>query len=437
MSVGLAELWRSWGLKPDAVIGQSQGEIAAAYCAGALSLEQSGRLSCLRADLIDRLAPPGAMAWLPRAHHDIPALLAELGVSADTAVVEGPDSVVLSGTVEQIERLLAGCEDRGIDGRRIPVGYAAHSSRLEPVHEPLLEGLADLVPTATAVPFLSTVTGTTLPGTDLDRGYWWRNLREPVLLDPAVRTQLGRGDVVFLQMSPHPLLTVPIRRIAEDGGATARTTVLESLHSDRPELATLYGALTALYAAGCDIDCESVQGRSGPFWNIPRYPWQRSRYWQQAGNCPWPPIGTEPSAAGTVPDRGLDRLSDTSHPLLGERVRGGPDTYEWSGALEGDRVRRLLDHQVAGLALMPGAAFLELALAAAGQILPARPSHVSDLRLLDMLVLDDHTPTVRITATRGGPGDWKVSIAARADADAAWTEHAGHWLATARATRRR
>lgn len=433
MGLALTAQWRSWGIEPDAVLGHSQGEIAAAYCAGALTLKQSGRISCLRAALIDELAPPGAMCWVEQPHTKIPALLKELGVTASIAVVESPSSTVLSGDVDPIERIITDCERRGISCLRVQTDYAAHSPQIDPIRQPLLDGLAGLVPGATTVPFLSTVTGVEVPGAALDREYWWRNLREPVLLDETVRSQRGPQPVVFLQMSPHPVLATALKQIAADCGAEA--LVLESLRRGRPELPNLVGSLAALYTAGCDPDWQRVLGKPTGFVDLPRYPWQRTRHWHQAPDFPWPPIGhQEQGPTATQKDTETSTMQvnvapnkpDQSHPLLGARVAGTPNAPVWGGRLDRERNRFLLDHRIADQAVMPGAGFIEIALAAAARLCDGRPGELRDIELRELLLLDDEQPwslELKVTAEAKGEG-WRLSVASRADAAAQWTGHA-------------
>ncbi|MFF7635984.1 SDR family NAD(P)-dependent oxidoreductase [Kitasatospora sp. NPDC008050] len=422
MSVALDRLWRSWGIEPDAVLGQSQGEIAAAHCAGALTLEEAGRLSCLRAELIDHLAPEGAVCWVERPHTDILALLADLGVEASVAVAEGPASTVLSGTVEAIERIIRGCERRGVSCQRVHVGYAAHSPQMDPLRELLLEGLADLEPSATSVPFLSTVTGGELPGTALDRDYWWRNLRETVQLDHVVRSVLaGPQPVVFLQMSPHPVLTTALR-----DNAGADTVVLESLRRGQPELSCLYRTLSVLYAARCDPDWEQVHGAPGPFLDLPRYPWQRTRHWYQAAGFPWPEIGS--TSRPPVPATNLPKVSAAAptpaHPWLAATDTGAPGSRGWKVDLGHDEF--LLDHAVAGQPVMPGAGFLELALAASQRLLDGRSAELREIEFRQLLPLDAQaaeSPELRVTGEPDGEG-WRVRIAGRTGATTGWSDHA-------------
>ncbi|MFC1437742.1 SDR family NAD(P)-dependent oxidoreductase [Streptacidiphilus sp. N1-10] len=421
MGVSLTELWRSWGVEPDAVLGQSQGELCAAYAAGALTLEQSGRISCVRARLVDGLARPGALCWLARPHTDVPWLLEKLGARAQVAVEESDGSCVLAGGPAQIERIVAGCERLGISCLRVPVGYAAHSASVDPVRKPLMKELADLAPTETRVPFVSTVTATALPGTDLDRDYWWRNLREPVRLSAAVAC-LGGGEqadrTVFLQVSAHPVLAQALR-------AEGRL-VLGSLRRDRDELTHLYRSLGSLYAAGYDPDWGRVTGAAlGPRPALPHYPWQRSHHWHQAADYPWPPVGETPADAPRTlePEAARKAASATEEPAM--NVTAGSDVR--TVPLDEERYGFLLDHRVADRPVVPAAAFLELALATAG----GRALH--DVQLRELLVLDDDGPwDLQLRARPAVAGD-RLEIESRAGGASGWTVAADLHLAPASA----
>jgi acyl transferase domain-containing protein/NADPH:quinone reductase-like Zn-dependent oxidoreductase/aryl carrier-like protein len=426
MGVSLAALWRSWGIEPDVVLGQSQGEIAAAHCAGALDLDQAGRLSCLRAALIEDLAPPGAMCWVERPHTDIPGLLENLEAVASVAVVEGPASTVLSGAVDQIERIVAGCARDSVSCQRVDVGYAAHSPQIDAVRQPLLDGLAGLSPGDTAVPFLSTVTGGVLPGTDLDRDYWWRNLRQPVRLDQAVRAERSAGPVVFVQMAPHPVLTTALRANAAAEGVDA--LVLESLRRGRPELSCLHGSLAALYTAGYDLDWHQVHHGLSPLPDLPRYPWQRSRHWHQADGFPWPPIGEHSLAVPPSRQEAPSVTAEPTHPWLTEPVSGRP---ELRGHLTDSRDRFLLGHRVADQPVMPGAGLLELAMAAATRLAGDAAFVLTDIEFHRLLLLDDARVDweLRVGTETEGEG-WALDIAGRRGGDAEWTSHARARLST-------
>ncbi|MDA5286904.1 acyltransferase domain-containing protein, partial [Streptomyces sp. Isolate_45] len=218
--VSLAEVWRAAGVRPGAVIGHSQGEIAAACVAGILSLDDAARVVALRSQAIGRvLAGLGGMVSVPLPASEVRERIARWGEARiSVAAVNGPSSVVVSGEVEALDELLAACEADGIRARRIAVDYASHSAQVDLLKDELAELLAPIVPQAAQVPFLSTVTGEWVNGTELDAGYWFRNLRQTVELEQVTRTLLDQGFGVFVESSPHPVLTVGMQETVEDAG---------------------------------------------------------------------------------------------------------------------------------------------------------------------------------------------------------------------------
>ncbi|MDQ3405672.1 MAG: type I polyketide synthase, partial [Actinomycetota bacterium] len=199
--VSLAGLWQSYGVEPSAVVGHSQGEIAAACVAGALSLEDAARVVALRSKSLSALAGHGGMVSLVVSEADAEPLLAD-GLSI--AAVNGPTSVVISGGEDALEELFARCDAAGVRARRVPVDYASHSPQVELIREELLSALAGISPRTSAVPFVSTVTGELMDTAGLDADYWYRNLRETVRLDRAVRTLVGLGHRYFAESARTP-----------------------------------------------------------------------------------------------------------------------------------------------------------------------------------------------------------------------------------------
>ncbi|MDN3265960.1 acyltransferase domain-containing protein, partial [Streptomyces sp. CSDS2] len=185
--VSLAELWRSCGVVPAAVVGHSQGEIAAACVSGALSLEDAARVVALRSRALGVLAGRGGMVSVALPVGEVQGLLGE-GLSV--AAVNGPVSTVVSGDVEALDELLARCEADGIRARRIPVDYASHSAHVELIREELLELLEPVRPRAGQVPLYSSVTGQVIDGSELDAGYWYTNLRQTVDFHGATKALL-------------------------------------------------------------------------------------------------------------------------------------------------------------------------------------------------------------------------------------------------------
>ncbi|MFE3938011.1 type I polyketide synthase, partial [Streptomyces goshikiensis] len=218
--VSLAEVWRAAGVRPGAVIGHSQGEIAAACVAGILSLDDAARVVALRSQAIGRvLAGLGGMVSIPLPATEVRERIAPWGEQRiSVAAVNGPSSVVVSGEAQALDELLVACEKDGVRAKRIAVDYASHSAQVELLREELAELLAPIVPQPAEVPFLSTVTGEWVKGPELDAGYWFRNLRQTVELEQATRALLEQGFGVFIESSPHPVLTVGMPETVEDAG---------------------------------------------------------------------------------------------------------------------------------------------------------------------------------------------------------------------------
>ncbi|HYQ64245.1 MAG TPA: SDR family NAD(P)-dependent oxidoreductase [Actinophytocola sp.] len=272
--VSLAALWRSFGVRPDAVIGHSQGEIAAACVAGALSIEDAARVVALRSRALAELTGRGGMVSVALSREDVGDLLGDrLGIAA----VNGPGSVVVSGDSDALDVLLADCERAGVRARRVPVDYASHSDHVEAIREHLLAALAPIRPKQPEVPMFSTVTGDWLDTTGLDAAYWYRNLRETVLFGPAVGTLLELGHTVFAEVSPHPVLTVGVQ---ESIDATARDAVVTgSLRRDDGRAPRFVAGLAEAWAHGAPVDWSRAFGPEVRRVELPTYPFEHRRYW--------------------------------------------------------------------------------------------------------------------------------------------------------------
>ncbi|UOX89592.1 SDR family NAD(P)-dependent oxidoreductase [Amycolatopsis sp. FBCC-B4732] len=264
--VSLAELWRSYGVVPDAVVGHSQGEIAAAVVSGALSLEDGARVVALRSKAILALAGRGGMVSVAAPRADVEALLTD-GLSI--AAVNGPAAVVVSGEPRALDALIAACEADGVRAKRIPVDYASHSAQVEEIRDELLDVLAPITPRTAGTGFFSTVTGDWADGAELDAGYWYTNLRGTVLLDDAVRALTERGFGTFVEASPHPVLTMAI-------GETA--TALGTLRRGDGGLARFQLALGEAHCAGVEVDWTPAFPGAGRV-DLPTYPFQRESFW--------------------------------------------------------------------------------------------------------------------------------------------------------------
>ncbi|MEU8827595.1 type I polyketide synthase [Streptomyces sp. NPDC048636] len=281
--VSLAAVWAGYGVRPAAVVGHSQGEIAAAVVAGALSLEDGAKVVARRSKALRRLAGGGAMASLGVGQDQAVKLLSGLGDEAadvGVAAVNGPASTVISGPPEQVARAVAGCQENGDRARLIEVDYASHSPQMDEIADELMEALAGVRPVPSTVAFYSTVSGRRVDTTELDTGYWVTNLREPVRFADAVRALLADGHRVFIEASTHPVLTVGMQETFEEAAADAVT--VPTLRRDHGGRAQLVRALAQAFTAGVAVDWTTLwrTGGGAPcVVDLPTYAFQRERYW--------------------------------------------------------------------------------------------------------------------------------------------------------------
>ncbi|TDP92882.1 type I polyketide synthase [Labedaea rhizosphaerae] len=291
--VSLARTWQSLGVPVGAVLGHSQGEIAAAVVAGALSLDDGARVVALRAKALVALAGRGGMVSVPLPVDQVRERVAGSGLSI--AVLNGPSSVVVSGDLAAVDELLATCAADGIRARRVAANYAPHSAQVEDLRAHLLDVLAPITPRDTEIPLYSSVTGEVIDGTRLDAEHWYRGLRETAEFERATRAVLAAGTTVLVECSPHPVLTVGLQETIEDAGAAA--VAVGSLRRDEGDLATLLGALARVHVAGVRPDWTAVfAGTGARRVALPTYAFQHERFW---------PSAPKPVAAGSGDETGF------------------------------------------------------------------------------------------------------------------------------------
>nr|WP_020659290.1 type I polyketide synthase [Amycolatopsis benzoatilytica] len=284
--IGLAALWRSHGVEPAAVMGHSQGEIAAVHVAGALSLEDAARVVALRSQALLSLSGLGGMVSIAESAERAMELVAPWGSDVSLAAVNGPASTVVSCSPAALDELLADCERRGVRARRIVVDYASHGPQVETVREELLRVLAPIRPLPPNVPFYSTVTGAQLDTAELGAEYWYANLRQPVQLDQTTRSLAAAGHRVFLEVSPHPVLLSGLRETIRSEGDPG--AVLGSLRRDEGGTRRFLTSLAEAHLHGVPVDWTTVFAGAEPRTvALPTYAFQRRRYWaEQAAAAP-------------------------------------------------------------------------------------------------------------------------------------------------------
>nr|BCK51645.1 modular polyketide synthase [Micromonospora sp.] len=304
VSVSLAALWESYGVRPGAVVGHSQGEIAAAYVAGGLTLDDAAAVVALRSRIIAGIAGDGGMVSVATTADEATATIARWSGRIALAAVNGPTSVVVSGDGAALDELVAHYESHEVRVRRVPVDYASHSAHVEQLREQLLELLAGLRPRTGEVRFRSTVEGDWLDTAALDADYWYRNLRQTVRFDEAVRSLVAAGYQTFVEISAHPVLTMATQESVELAAADPdAVTVTGSLRRGEGGLGRFLRALAEVWAGGTAVDWRpAFAGLAGRRLDLPTYPFQRQLYWPQPSTTPAPAVGT----AGAVADDEVD-----------------------------------------------------------------------------------------------------------------------------------
>ncbi|MBL1097639.1 type I polyketide synthase, partial [Streptomyces coffeae] len=358
--VSLAAVWAGHGVRPAAVVGHSQGEIAAAVVAGALSLEDGARIVALRSQALRKLAGGGAMASLGVGQERAGRMLSGLGKTAagvGIAAVNGPASTVVSGPPEQVAALVTACQENGDRARLIEVDYASHSPQVDRITDELHTVLSGIRPNTTSqVAFYSTVTGGRADTSALDTAYWTTNLRERVRFADAIVALLADGHRVFIEASTHPVLTVGMQETFEEAGVRAVT--VPTLRRDEGGQRQLARSLAQAFTAGIELDWTTLfpaDPRPRTV-DLPTYAFQHQRYWLDGLSD----RGTDPADLGLVP---------TGHPLLSaavELAEGGGKLL--TGRLVAPSHGWLGEHVVADTALMPGTALVEWALRAADEV---------------------------------------------------------------------
>ncbi len=372
--VSLAALWRACGVRPSVVVGHSQGEIAAAHVAGGLSLEDAARLVALRSRLLTNLVDKGGIVSVALGPRELEERLERWQGRLVISAVNGPASVGVAGDPQALQELLAELKADEVRARRVADTVATHSPQAEALREQILEVCAGSSPRSGDVPFYSTVTGGLLDTAELDAEYWYRNVREMVRFEEVVRGLLAAGSRAFVEVSPHPVLTVGLQETIEDvfGGVVGATgsgglpaaevaagsagvLIVGSLRREQGGLERFLLSLGEAWVCGVGVDWGVVFGGCGGVRvGLPFYAFQRERFWLVGGGG----VG-DLAAAGQV---------SAGHPLLGAVVGLAGGGWLFTGRLGLDSHPWLGDHAVLGTVLLPGTAFVELVLRAGGEV---------------------------------------------------------------------
>ena len=355
LQVSLAELWNSWGIRPDLVVGHSAGEPAAAYMAGALSFEDAVLVSYHRSRLQQLTAGKGRMIAIDVTVEKARELMAS--VSKDElsiAAINARESLTIAGSNRAIDRLAAKLEDSEVFSKVLHVDIPYHSHVMEELQDELVRKLSSTRPGGTHTPLYSTVTGDLIEGECLNANYWYQNIRQPVYFYKVIQRMVDAGFCGFMEIGPHPVLTNSIRQtLAEinlDGETSNTSFVLHSLNRKLPEQKSVLMNLSALYCAGFEVNWGQVYNEqlATNFVAYPKYPWDHQHFWSE------PPSITE------------FRVHRNPHPFLAHRVASATPTWDidtFSGALD-----YIKDHQIQGSVVFPASGYIEMFLAATREL---------------------------------------------------------------------
>ncbi|MEU8238199.1 type I polyketide synthase [Actinoplanes missouriensis] len=408
VQVGLAALWRSWGIEPDGIVGHSTGEVAAQYVAGVLSFADAIKVNFHRSSLQQRATGTGRMLAVGLTPETLDKAVADAGPLVSVAAINSPTAVTLSGDAQILESMAAQLKTFGVFHRFLAVKVPYHSHCMDPLRDDLLAGLADLSPRPATIPLYSTVTGTRIDGGGVNGHYWWQNVRATVLFAAAAREMLADGYTHFVEIGPHPVLAGSLRELIAEQGAEA--VVVPSLRRDEPDEEVLLSSLGTLYCHGQDVDWDAFYGAQGRHVALPSYPWQLKRYWNESAEAR------------------EDRHYTEVHPLLGQRVSAGRPA--WEREINTRVLPYLADHRIQGTTLVPGAALIEMALAAGRDVYGDDDYAVEGLEFRKAVVLPDSGDPRLRTTLHQETGQVEISsYTATPSGERAWTVHATAQLA--------
>lgn len=383
IQVALAAVWKSWGVKPTAIVGHSVGEIAAAYLSGALNFEDAACVAFYRGQCMDLASSQGAMVAAGLSPSEVPQWTSGIEADVSIAAINGPASLTISGASGAIELLAQRLEDAGVFCRRLAVEYAFHSPQMDPVRDELLRKLARIQPQPTHTPLISTVTGRLIEGTELGGEYWWCNVRQSVRFSDAMNSLAEMGYGLAIEVGPHPVLAYAINECFQASGRKVHT--VPSLNRQQDDLLCITKSLGRLYSLGFNIHWSGYYNQPVRRIDLPCYPFQPQRCWSESF------------------ESHHSRTSHEVHPLLGSAMIATQP--QWQQRIDLKLQAYLRDHCVRAVSVYPAAAMIETALAAV-RFLPSENSstgssakmsansliHLRRIRLHNPCVLADDRP---------------------------------------------
>ncbi|GBQ90267.1 polyketide synthase [Acetobacter nitrogenifigens DSM 23921 = NBRC 105050] len=402
VQVALVELFRFYGIEPDAIVGHSVGEVAASYAAGALSIEDAVTVIFHRSQTQARLVGRGGMLAVGMSGEEAAErLLGDYVGRVCVAALNSSKSCTLAGDVKALDELAVSCDRSKIFNRILKVDVPYHSDLMEEIREDFEKSLLSLSPANPITPLYSTVTGALhREGDRHDARYWYANMRRPVLFQNAVQALLDDSYRVFVEIGAHPVLGALVREVAADHSVD----IIPTLSRREPEETALARTVARLFMAGASLDWARLTGGSRT--PLPHYPWARARFWAE----------TEASRQ--------DRLDGTVHPVLG-MFQTESAQPSWTADVNHNYMPWLRDHTVDGIVVFPAAGFIEGALALHRQLDAANGVILEDLDICQALLLDGVAPPTLEWVFNPETRTATVSSRAGNDGEGEWVRHCG------------
>lgn len=413
IQVGLAGLWESWGIKPDALAGHSMGEAAAAYVAGVLTLEDAIQVICVRSQQLQSLKGKGAMLATELTKEQALEILQGYEEEISIAAINGPTSTVLSGDPARLEELMKKLEAKNLFCRWVKVDVASHSPQIDSIIPQVLTSLKNLSPQPAAIPFFSTVSASINMGLDMDAEYWVQNLRKPVLLSETVLQLMEEGYNTFIELGPHPILLSSIQQSIR---ADQHIAMLPSMQRDTTGREVLLTSLARLYTQGLSVQWEQLYPGSHSYVSLPPRPWQRDRYW----------MDTPQSNTGNSWHQAQSSEAK-AHPLLGAKtdLAHAPTSHVWQSALNLGQSGYLQDHQVEGLIVFPATGYLEIAFQVVTELGLGKTHTIGDFSFQQIMTLTQgKSKSLQTFLALDDSGNYELSVYSRESAQDRWTKHA-------------
>ncbi|MEI7864136.1 MAG: SDR family NAD(P)-dependent oxidoreductase [Chthoniobacterales bacterium] len=400
MQAGLTRLWRSWGVEPCAVTGHSVGEIAAAWAAGILTLEEAAKVVVIRArEMQDCARGEGKMLAVGLSATEAGELIARHDPEVTVSAFNGPKSLTLSGRPASLEPMAAELEAAGVFARFVRVNHPFHHAMMQPAADAMERVLADVRPRMEAVPFFSTVTGERCSGAECTAGYWARGIRQPVRFADSVGAMQAHGVDIWLEIGAHPALVVSLQECL--GALGAKAPSVASARRER-EQESLVEAALELHRLGVDLDFAAMTP-SRRLLALPAYPWNKERWWHES------------------PEMRDSRLVPGGKGLLGVRLPRAIPT--WMAHLDERHLAYLRDHRVDSRIVFPAAGFIEMALEAGQEMFEGRPFVIEEFEIRKPLIIPE-SPENLILELTYDPAERGFSIQSRLDAASSWSLHA-------------